>query len=159
MSNAGRPPKFKDWIIQKVNYKKFINNDFKSENELKDFIVRNIDNICKDIYNDKVKDYKVDFPIQRQLKLSPRGRRIDLIIYGERNNYLIELKNPKFGTESRAAIGQILDYGREFMNYKLSIITTKFDIDTAETIKYYNLPIRYIYTNKKQCVEFLCDSV
>lgn len=157
--SAGRPAKYKNWVIQKADYSNFTNNDFKSEKDLRNFIIWNIDNVCKDIYNDKVKDYKVDFSIQRQLKRSPRGRRIDLIIFGENNNYLIELKNPKSGTENRAAIGQILDYGREFMNYKLSIITTKFDIDTAETIKYYNLPIRYIYTNKKQCAEFMGKSV
>lgn len=158
--SAGRPPKYNNVEgieIKRIDYNNLVNYDFKSENELRDFIVRNIDNVCKDFYNDKVINYKIDFPIQKQLKFSPRKRRIDLVIFGKKSNYLIELKNPRFGTESRAAIGQILDYGREFLNYKLSIITSKFDINTAKTIKYYNLPIRYIYTNKKQCAEFLYE--
>lgn len=54
-------------------------------------------------------------------------------------------------------IGQILDYGREFLDPKkeLMIITTKFDRNTAKTIKHYRLPIRYIYIDKNRIMEYL----
>ena len=137
------------------------NKDFINENSLVDYVVLNIDKFAKDILNDEVISFEIDMPITKQIKLSPRGRRIDLFIIGKKKKYIIEFKNPHFGTENRAAIGQILDYGREFTDSEkeLIIITTKYDNNTAKTIKYYNLPIRYIYFSKKQTMEYVgeCD--
>ena len=84
-------------------------------------------------------------------------RRVDLIIVCKKHTYVIEVKNPKTATCNRHAIGQILDYGREFPDSKkkLVIITTYFDQNTAQTIKAYNLPIKYIYINKYQSYEFV----
>jgi hypothetical protein len=136
------------------------NNDFDLEKNLIDYIILNIDKFTKDLFNDEAILFEVDMPISKQKRLAPRGRRIDLYIIGKKNTYIIETKNPNSGTESRAGIGQILDYGREFSDSKkeLVIITTKFDISTAKTISFYNLPIRYIYMSKKRFLEYVGDS-
>ena len=129
---------------------------FKLEKDLVDYIVLNIDLFAKDILDDEVVSFEVDKPINKQICFSQRGRRIDIFIVGKKKIYIIECKNAHSGTENRAAIGQILDYGREYTDSKkeLIIITSHFDIETAKTIKHYNLPIRYIYINKKQILEF-----
>ena len=132
------------------------NDNFEKEINLVDYIVLNIDKFVSEFLEDELISFEVDMPINKATRLVPRGRRIDLFIKCKNKIYIIETKNPSSGTENRAAIGQILDYGREFTDSKkeLIIITTKFDINTARTIKYYDLPIRYIYLSKKRILEF-----
>lgn len=139
------------------NTDKIKTEDFINENDLVDYIIQNIDNFAKDILQDRIINYEKEKPIKKNKRFSPRGKRIDLYIVGEKNNYIIEFKNPKYKSECRNAIGQILDYGREFSDSKkeMIIITTYYDIDTAKTIKYYNLPIRYIYLSKRNVLEYM----
>lgn len=141
------------------DYNKLISNEFKKEKNIEQWIVDNIDSFAKEILNDEIISFECDMAIEKQIRWSPRGRRIDLFIIGKKKKYIIELKNPKSGSENRAAIGQLLDYGREFSDSKkeLIIITSKFDINTARTIKYYDLPIRYIYLDKTRFMEYLGD--
>ncbi len=161
---AGQPPMFKsqkdlewisDWTIG-IKWDSIKNDDFNKEKDIEEYIVSNIELFTKSILNDKVVSYEVNKPISYQY-FWPRWRRIDLYIQWEKCIYIIELKNPSSWTESRAAIWQILDYWREFLETKkeLIIITTHFDSNTAKTIKYYNLPIRYIYIDKKRSLEFI----
>ena len=133
------------------------NDNFNKEIDLVNYIVLNIDKFVNDILNDELISFEIDMPINKQNRLAPRGRRIDLFIKGKNKTYIIETKNPSTGTENRFAIGQVLDYGREFTDpqKELIIITTKFDLNTAKTIRYYNLPIRYIYLSKKRILEFI----
>lgn len=132
------------------------NNNFNKEIDLVNYIVLNIDKFVNEFLEDDLVSFEIDMPIKKATRLTPRGRRIDLFIKGKNKIYIIEAKNPKSDIDNRFAIGQILDYGREFTDSKkeLIIITTKFDINTAKTIKYYNLPIRYIYLSKKRILEF-----
>jgi hypothetical protein len=136
------------------------NNEFKKEKNLEEFIVNNIHSFTKEILGDVLVSFEVDCAIEPQLRLPPVSRRrVDLIIRGQEKIYLIELKNPTCKGENRYAIGQILDYGREFLDPKkeLIIMTTKFDINTAKTIKHYGLPIRYMYIDKKRIMEYIRD--
>jgi len=128
--------------------------DFDREKDLEEYIVNNMEKCVHDLFDDELVSFEVDKLIDRQ-RFGPRGRRVDLVIRGKKKVYLVELKNPSSGTENRCAIGQILDYGREFLDPKkeLVIITTKFDMNTAETIRFYNLPIRYIYLEKNRFLE------
>lgn len=128
----------------------------KNEKELVNYVAENIELFAKDILDDTIISFEIDMPIEKQISLAPRGRRIDLYIKGRKQDYIIEFKNPTSGTESRAAIGQILDYGREFAgrNTELLIVTSYFDINTAKTIKFYNLPIRYVYLSTKYSLEY-----
>lgn len=136
--------------------KELENHNFEKEIDLVNYIVLNIDKFVNEFLDDELISFEIDMPINKNVTLAPRGRRIDLFIRCKNKIYIIETKNPKSGTENRGAIGQILDYGREFTDSKkeLIIITTKFDINTARTIKYYSLPIRYIYLSKKRILEF-----
>jgi len=162
---AGRPLKFKT-VKEIRNIKKdgevfFIGdkllfNDFHNEKQLVNLICDNLEDFTKRYLCDVVVEYSVEKPIKPQLRLSPRGRRVDIFIKGKEKNYIIEVKNAKNTTEIRSAIGQLLDYGREYLDPKkeLILIANMFDINTAKTIQYYKLPIRYLIINKRQLLEF-----
>lgn len=141
------------------NHKTIKTDDFKKEINLVDYIILNIDKFAKEILQDEIIEFETEKNIVERCCFSPRGKRVDLYIKGKKKDYIIEFKNPKYYHENRCAIGQLLDYGREFSDSKkdLILITTKFDLDTARTIKYYNLPIRYIYLSKKHIMEYLGD--
>jgi hypothetical protein len=134
---------------------RFSFDDFNSERDLIDYIVSNINLFVKEYLNDSLVSFEVDMPINKQIRLSPRGRRIDLFIKGKRGVYIVEAKNGKNTNEIRQSIGQILDYGREFLDPKkeMILVSTTFDMNTAKTIKYYNLPIRYIIFSKDRGLE------
>lgn len=162
MAKVGRPLKFeskeelstaKNGLVE-FPHTLLKDDTFNKEKELEEYIVDNIDCFVKDILEDELVSFEVNKHIDVQ-HFSPRGRRIDLVVVCTRKTYLIELKNPSSGTENRSAIGQILDYGREYLDPKkeLVILTTKFDINTSRTIKHYGLPIRYIYIDRNRIME------
>jgi len=164
MAEVGRPLKFKtvedlesaeNGEIE-IDGRILSNKQFDKEKDIERFIISNMEEFVSYILEDSLISYEVDKPIDIQ-RFGPRGRRVDLLIKAQKKTYIIEIKNPSSGTENRAAIGQILDYGREFLYPKkeLIIITTKFDINTAMTIDFYNLPIRYIYLDKVRFLEYL----
>ena len=128
------------------------NSDFKTERELSGYISDNIETFCAEICDDRYISHATDKAFHH------KGRRIDLFIECEKSLFVIELKNPRHMNENVRAIGQILDYARRIKEHKktqLIIITTKFCIDTAKTIKHYHLPIRYMYFSKTQCFEHI----
>ncbi len=133
--------------------------EFESENELVEYIVQNIEMFCEDVLRDKLVSFECEHGVKtRQSRgLLPRERWCDLYIVCKSQVYVIEVKNPRFLSENRKGIGQLLDYGREFLHAKkgaMILLTTLFDIHTARTIKYYNLPIRYIYFEKGRMLEY-----
>lgn len=134
-------------------------NDFKKESDLSDFIAINMSLFCEQVLGDKLISFEVDSPVCKKACFGPRGRRIDFLIVCEKHTYIVELKNPTSNTENRHAIGQLLDYGREYLDPKkrLVLITTKYDISTARTIRHYDLPIRYIYFDKSRTMELIDD--
>lgn len=136
---------------------KRLKNDklFNSEKSLSDYLVSHIHEFIYDTFDDKVESFTVDKEIHPVLRLAPRKRRVDLLVRGEKFVYVIELKNAKWESENTPAIGQILDYGREFQDPKqLIIITTCFDANTAKTIQHYKLPIRYFVFLRDKILEF-----
>ena len=146
-----------DWFI-KFEWDKFLNNDFCKEKDLVKYITDNIDIFCKQNLDDICISYEVDKPINLFQKFWHRWKRIDLVIQWEKSLYIIECKNAKNTTEIRYSIWQLLDYWREYLytnKKELILIANIFDLSTAETIKYYNLPIRYIILNKKQTLEYV----
>ena len=166
---AGRPLKFQSVEeLQNIPGGKYqfddnqaiASTDFAKEFNLVEYITHNIQSFVKDFLEDELVMFEVDKPIHPRYKFSPRGRRVDLYIKGKNKSYIIETKNPKYLMENRQGIGQLLDYGREFLDpiKELLLITTKFDINTARTIKHYNLPIRYIFLSKNLTMEYAGDS-
>lgn len=130
-------------------------NEFETEKSLQDFLIYNIKDFMLNQFDDIVIETFTEYQFQSQLNLSPRGHRIDLFVKCENFDYLIELKNPTNKSENIYAIGQLLNYSREFdkisdSKKKLVLITTYFDLSTAETIKYFNLPIEYIFFTKNK---------
>lgn len=132
------------------------NKDFSNEIDLCKYIVANISNFTRDVLNDVYVDHVIEKPLKEIFRFGPRPKRIDLVIYCDTATYIIELKCPKYVSENRKAIGQILDYAREFPDplKKMVLITTKFDIDTALTIDHYELPIQYIYFERARSFEY-----
>jgi len=131
--------------------------DFKTEKALSKYIEDNISLFCKNNLSDDFVSYTTERPVRGHFRFSPRGRRIDIHIICKEYEYIVELKNPTGLSENRNGIGQLLDYGREFPYSKkqLLLISSKFDAGTAKTIKYYKLPIRYFFINKKQILEYI----
>lgn len=163
---GGRPPKYKtveeinepDGLI-KIQSSCLKSDCFKMEKELLNYIVSNIEVFTRDILNDDLISFETEYPIEvdKVRGFGPRGRRVDIFLIGKKKKYIIELKCPTNNAENRMAIGQILDYGREFLDSEneLVLITTKFDINTSLTINHYNLPIRYIFMNDSFSLEHI----
>jgi hypothetical protein len=161
----GRPPKYDipehikngldDCLVQ-ITHCRFGNKDYTNEKELLRFIVGHIKEFVSGFLQDEIVSYEIDKPIEISRRFTRGTRRIDLLIIGKAKTYIIELKTPFYPAENRAGIGQILDYGREFLDPKkeMIIITTLFDINTAKTIEYYKLPIRYVYMDNMRFLEY-----
>ena len=122
---------------------------YKTEKELENKICDNIQAFCSNVLQD---DYVAHWSQVNLLgrvggnKRTEKGAlTVDIKIQCKRGKYLLELKNPIYKSENRAAIGQILNYGRLMPGYKMVLCTTKIDIDTAETIDFYKLPIIYVF--------------
>ncbi len=163
---AGRPPKYKtpeemqavidDGLIAYEGAS--INcTAFNKEKDVVTHIESHIGWFCKSVLGDTYKSHEVDQDIRKRNRMAPRGRRVDIVIECKNHTFVIEVKNPKTAIDNRHAIGQILDYGREFPDPKkrLVIITTFFDENTAQTIAHYKLPIKYIYINQSQSYEYI----
>lgn len=144
-----------DWDVIFKSWN-FIHKDFHKEKNLVEFITSNIEAFGKDYLNDKVISFEVDKPIDRQ-RFWPRWRRVDLFIQGQNWIYIIECKNAKNSTEIRYSIWQLLDYWREYLDSKkeLILIANMYDENTAKTIQFYNLPIRYIIFSKTNSLEYV----
>jgi hypothetical protein len=157
---AGRPveytPESEEKEVFGLNVDDLKTDEWGKEIDLLCYITNNIDLFCRDVLLDKLISFETEKEIKKKYKFGPRGQRVDLFINCERSVYIIELKNPKNISENRGAIGQILEYGMYFLDPKkeLILLTTKFDIETARIIKFYDLPIRYIYFDKHKKAEF-----
>ena len=133
------------------------NSDFESEAALSSYLEENITLFCGQLGYSYI-SHAVDSPISDYTRFGPRGRRVDMLVECKEKLLIIELKNPRTGTDVRAGIGQILDYGREFPDTEkkeLFLITTRFDIHTARTIKHYSLPIRLFYMSREHSMEYV----
>lgn len=130
---------------------------FASERELQDYIALNVGSFCRDFLGDELVSFEQNYPIEAELRFDVPIRRVDMLIRGKNGTYIVELKNPPKTRDNRAAIGQLLDYGREFPGdgTQLLLISTCFDLNTAKTIEHYGLPIRYIYIERKRILEYL----
>lgn len=141
--------------------KKITNNFFECENELANYIINNIKKFAQSYLNDTIKSFERECQIHKRIRFAPRGRRVDLFIEGNNKEYVIEFKTPSSGSEIRYGLGQMLDYGREFFDsdeYKeteLLLISDLYDSNTAKTIEYFDLPIRYIYFDKNISLEVM----
>lgn len=127
-------------------------SEFSSEKELQRYIETNIERFCQDILEDKYVSHKADEPVVQMVRQRARGtKRIDLLVTCENSLFIIELKAGG-GNNTRAGIGQLLDYGREFTYpiKKMVLLSATFDSSTALTIEEYKLPITYMVMRKAQ---------
>lgn len=153
MAKAGRPPKNDPTDVKAIQVYKNPNpytcDSYSTEKELEDDICKNIKGFCVNILGDEYISHVRQLPLNGRhggVKRTAKGVLIiDIFIRCKNSNYIIEAKNPCGYSDNRAAIGQVLNYGRYFPDCKLVICTTKVDADTAGIIDYYNLPIIYVF--------------
>lgn len=143
------------------NHADLMNSDFDKEKDLSKYICSNIELFCRDVLSDTYVSHEEEVQVKKQVIFQPRQPRIDLKIICKNSTYLIELKNPKYQSENRAALGQLLCYSTildESRESEMVLVSTKFDMLSAKTIQRFNLPIRYIYFEKSRFMEYLYDS-
>lgn len=133
------------------------NNDFAKEKDLQLFIGENIEQFTKEVLEDNYVSHELEKPIVKLRRFGPRGKRIDIYIKGTEQDYIVELKNPKYLSEVKSGIGQLLGYGLSFKNAKMILVSTKFDLETGQMIKHYNLPIDYYYFSKDCVLKYQGD--
>lgn len=143
-------------LVQTDNYKSLKNKSW-AEKDLQSYIAKNAKLFTAQTLSDELISLELEKPADgKQLRLSPRGKRIDIYIVAKKHTYIVELKTPTHPAENRAALGQLLNYGRYFSDPKkrLVLLTTLFDVDTAQTIDMYELPIQYIYFDEKRSLTY-----
>ena len=131
----------------------FQSDDFKSESEMVDYYSYNIDKFAEELGVKAIAHH-----INYYLGSGHASRRVDMMIESEDKSIILEFKNPTHFHECRAAIGQLLNYGREVMTHKpveMILITSKYCSETAHTISHYSLPIRYFFATKTILLEYL----
>lgn len=142
-------------------------NEFRTEKELQDFLLLNINCFIKNQFDDDVIEYFKEYDFTNRMEFGPRNNRIDLYVKCAKFDYLIELKNPTNKNENISAIGQLLNYCRMLSEYnqlsyskkRMILITTLFDLQTAKTIEFFNLPIEYIYFTKDKQLSYVCCNI
>ena len=131
--------------------------DFPSEKALSQFIEENIEDFCDHLGLTYI-SHKADHDLRLVNRFGPRGRRPDFVIETEYETVVVELKNGS-GPQVRAGIGQLLDYGREFLDTKkecvMVLVSSRFDSCAAKTIEAYHLPIRYVVMSHEKTAEFV----
>ena len=164
---AGRPPKYtsaekmQDGYVEVDHLNELVSNEFRKEADLRNYVVDNIEKFCKDVLSDEYASHKTEKDVNDQYRFGARPIRMDLYIKCKKHEYIIELKNPKHKAENKSSIWQLLSYGammKDTIERKLILISTKFDMPTAQAICEYRLPIEFIYFEKAKCLRFIGGS-
>lgn len=141
--------------VQKTDIKELKNKDFKSEKELKDYIILNKEAFCREVLGIEYKDHRVEYKMP-QIKYLYTNEPVVDIVFIDQNDlcYFVELKNPKHAyNELCAGLTQSLAYrylaGVTDMNYGGSfLVTTKHSGIIPLIIRDNNIDITYIYFDK-----------
>jgi len=154
MKHPGGAPSKYEYNFEEINLYKF-----SSEKELNNLLLKNIDMLMKDVFGEKVKsatDKKYKQSGYIKLKsgqyLPKRGVRLDLWVECESGrNYILEIKNPKWSSETIPAIAQLLQYSIEFPEAtNFVVVSTDYQKGILEMIERYNLPIDFILITADQ---------
>src|SRR5690625_5045644 len=176
---AGRPntsevkfPLFNDlsmssdglYCLSQQNIKSFYRQEFKSEKDFSAYFELNIDLFVDEYLDGDYVSHRKEFELINFNKRKGRGRsggskRVDYYIKTTKGHHFIELKHTTFESEINTAIGQLLNYSTlasvaGIQIKRLFLLTTKFSLDSALTIKRFNLPITVFLINKDQHLIF-----
>jgi len=161
MEGAPKNNKHKDgsYMFTKDDVNNLITKDFKSEKELKNYIVSNIKLFCKQNFNDEYISHIEEYRLTNEFSYNT-SKRIDLFIKCKKGQYAIEIKNPIYKSEMAYSIGQLLTYYLMFEKKgikldKLLLLTTQFDYETAKIIDRFNLPIGLMLFSKKYSLIYI----
>ena len=127
-------------------------NDFKSEKELKDYIILNKEVFCSEVLGIEYKDHIVELKLPKIDHLFTNEPHVDIVFIDQNDKcYFVELKNPKFAyNELCAGLSQCLAYRylarAHKMNYEGTfLVTTKHANIIPIIIRDNNLDVTYIY--------------
>lgn len=146
-------------FINNIEAKSVFVSPFDKESDLCDYIECNIKSFANDILGIDFDRYIREYEISKRVRFASRSRRCDFAIFDKNNDiHLVEVKNPKYEYDLDFGLGQLLGYGSaSSINGKkpktLTIVSSKFYGDLYETIKQYNLPIKFIVMNKENYID------
>lgn len=158
--------------LQQINNNNVIDifnsaKDFKNEKEFCDFLERNIENVCKDVFNDEYISHERESFIHPVRRISSKGcskTRIDFLITCKKGNYLVECKNPSNSQrELNRCLSQVLDYIVVCENFNVAyksawILSTKYHNSVHQIIQRFDLPINLCIMNKTQSAILECKN-
>ena len=148
-----------------IDYSILTNDDFKSEKELVEHIVSNIEYFCEHALGCDYDRHILEFAFEKIEGLYDNGLRVDIVVIDKNGkHYFIETKRPRKTTDAyrdnMTAIGQCLSYhylarvyGYDYEGVYL--VTSCHSNLVPLVIRDNELPITYLYVDKKSIAEAL----
>lgn len=135
-----------------------IEQDFKRESDLCNFIEKHIEEFCKDVLNVEYLDHVREYNLMPTVKKrSIKGnRRIDFHITAKSGEKIgVECKNPIYPCETASALGQCLTYisALECLGNRVDrmvLVSTKVDVWVPFVIKRFNLPVEFVVMDRQK---------
>ena len=156
-----RPSRTKDYKILK-------NEDFKTEKEVVNYIVDNIEYFCEHALGCDYDKHILEFRFDKNEKLHDNSLRVDIVVIDKQGrHYFIEVKLPRKQREAfrecMTAIGQCLSYHYlariNDYNYEGVYLVTSTHSNLAPLIiRDNNLPITYLYIDKQSIAEAIINN-
>lgn len=139
------------------DYKRLINDDFKNEMELKDYILQNKEEFCRTVLKCTYKKHIEEYPLKAVKSLYDKPIYVDIVFVDENDMaYFVELKNPKsLFSEMMRGVGQCLSYYYMARVHNLNLadvylVTAAHCNIVPIIIRDNSLRIKYVYYNKGQ---------
>lgn len=130
-------------------------DEFKTENDLCEFIANSSKDFCKDVLEIEPTEFKREAHL-RYHRFGPRPERVDFVFYENDGLHIVEVKKPRNTySEINRAISQIMDYiclaednGKKVKSAWL--VTTKIHQTVIRVIQRFNLPINVCVISKER---------
>lgn len=148
-----RPPVYEDGLYHIHDLHSALEQSFKSEKELCQFIEINIDKFTEEL-GYTYQSHEREYPLQGIRRQRKGTKRIDFLIKTQCGKALaIECKHPTYNCELSAGIGQILSYITIAEQYnrgidKFYMVSSALDYVAPSIIAKFDLPITFIAMDK-----------
>lgn len=133
-----------------------LEDSFKSEKDLCNFIEANIKEFCKDSLGIEYLSHKREYPLFNSNRNKRGCKRLDFLINSKCGQSIaIECKHPTYISELCAGVGQVLSYIVLFRHQgkhidRFVIVSSKIDWMLPAVLGTFILPIEFIAFDKKK---------
>lgn len=133
-----------------------LENSFKSEKDLSDFIESNINDFCTDTLGVEYQSHKREYPLFTANRNKKGCKRLDFLIQTKCGKSIaIECKHPTYISELCAGVGQVLSYIVLFRDinkpiHRFIIVSSKIDWMLPAVVGTFHLPIEFIAIDRKK---------